>query len=165
MLLRTNIFLIGCLMFCSQNICAQKSVYDSTEIIYSGNIPLNEIYPKTVRNFIKDYPDVHNEIWALTSKGYVASFTSLSKTYQLFFGKKGALRLTVISYDEQKYFPEDLKRLIAIGYPGSDIQNIVEVSDRTQRLYGITIANHQSYRLIEYSQNETKVVDEYTRQW
>lgn len=151
-------------MFCSQNICAQKSFYDSTEIIYPGAIPLNEINPRAVRNFIKNYPDVRYEKWALTSKGYVASFTSHSTSYQIFFGKKGALLLSVISCDEEKYFPEDLKRLIAIGYPGSDIQNIVEVFYRTERLYGITIANHQYYRLIEYSQNKTKVVAEYNRQ-
>lgn len=164
MLLRASMVLIAGLMFYYQDIRAQKPVFDTTERIYTGDVLLNKISTKAVRHFNKNYPDVRSEKWVLTSKGYVAFFINDSKIYRIYYGQRGEFRLSVITYYEGKSFPEELKRLVAIGYPDSEIENIVELSNGIELLYGITISNHQTFRLIEYSKDETKVAAEYTKQ-
>ena len=162
--MRAAIVLITVLTLCSTTTLAQKAVYDTTERIKTGDIPLNEISTRAVRHFIKHYPYARDEKWFITSKGFVASFTSQDKIYRVYYNQKGGFRLSVVTYYEGKSFPLALERLVSIGYPGSEIKGIVELFNGTERLYGITISNNQLYRLIEYSDDDnTKVVDEYNR--
>ncbi|HVZ95922.1 MAG TPA: hypothetical protein VG847_03545 [Chitinophagaceae bacterium] len=161
--LRATIVLIAGLLAYSQNIRAQKPEFDTTETISVNNASLNAISTRAVRHFIKHYPDVQNEKWFITSKGFVASFTSNSEIYRIYYNQKGIFRLSVIIYDGKNY-PQTLERLVSIGYPGAEIKNIVELFNGSERLYGITISNQQLYRLIEYSDSDTEVVDEYNRQ-
>lgn len=162
--LRAAIVLIAVLMLYSTSISAQKVVYDTTDRITTGDIPLNEISTRAVRHFIRHYPNARDEKWFITSKGFVASFTTQSKIYRVYYNQKGGFRLSEVTYYDGKNFPIDLERLVSIGYPGSEIKGIVELFNGTERLYGITISNNELYRLIEYSDDDnTKVVDEYDK--
>ncbi len=162
--LRSPIVLMAGLLFFSQSLRAQKPGFDTTEIVTTGNVPLNAISTRAVRHFIKHFPNVHDEQWFITNKGFIATFTDKAEMHRIYYNQRGGFRLSVVAYYEGKYFPEALKRLVSIGYPGSEIDNIVELFNGSERLYGITISDHQFYRLIEYTDDETKVVDEYNKQ-
>ncbi|HVM88663.1 MAG TPA: hypothetical protein VMT76_10790 [Puia sp.] len=164
MLFRAMLVLIAGFIIYPQNTVAQKPEYDTTERTFTSNVPLNEINTKAFRHFTKNYPNVHDETWAMTAKEIIVSFTQDSKTCRTYYSKKGEFRLSVITYSQRQNFPEELKNLVSIGYPGSEIENIVELFNRNDQVYGITISNNQTFRLLEYYHGEAKIINEYIKQ-
>src|SRR5580704_9675155 len=101
--------------------------YNKTDGAFTTNAPLNMISVKAFRHFSKNYPAVHDEQWTLTERELVVSFINDAKDYRIFYTKRGEFLLSVITYYQGKTYPEELKTLIRVGYPGCEIKNIVEL--------------------------------------
>lgn len=134
--------------------------YNYSEQNFASNVPLNEVSSRAFKYFLKNFPDVKNEIWIRTETGFTAYFHDASKSIKLFFSPRG-----VFTYTEKSYGAEDLKPevniLVSNRYPTYRVVTVREINDGYQYLYEVQISNNERTKMLTIQNKEIEVSNEY----
>lgn len=86
----------------------------------------NNINPKAVRHFTKNFSEVTDEKWYYTEKMIVAIFALDGINYRIDYEKNGDLFETIRTYDETK-LSADLRQDVKDSYRGYNISLVQEI--------------------------------------
>jgi hypothetical protein len=92
----------------------------------SGTIDRNDVNSKAVKNFVRSYKNVSNEIWFDIQDGFVAKFTLTDIVYLVYYDRKGYWLHTIRTYNESK-LPQDIRHLVKSSYYDYTIMVVQEL--------------------------------------
>ena len=124
--------------------------------------PVAEISSKAIRSFNKEFKNVSNVNWFISSAGLsVAHFTHDNVETFVYYSARGTYEFMVRNYKEDKLAVEVL-RLVKSNYYGFDIYHITEISRNNKIAYGVNLKNKTSWKTIKVLEGEIELITEYT---
>ena len=128
-----------------------------------GSARLNEISAKAVRNFIRDYKNVSDAKWFISSVGkFVAYFISNGIVSRVFYDKKGNYEFLLRYYNEEN-LPYEVRHLVKSNYYDFSIYLITEFTCDNKIAYIVKIEDKTSWKTIQVVNGEMVVTEEYLK--
>jgi len=109
---------------------------------------------KAAKYFKRTFKNVTDEKWYEMPDGYRANFTEKGIRCRLDYDKDGNWLHTIRYYDEKK-LPEDVRELVASGYPEYAITAVEEIkAPRDIKFYVIHLEGEKTWINIKVADNE-----------
>jgi hypothetical protein len=169
-MLITILVLIGL----SQTVAAQKNIHminkniakemftsDSMEELYKAP-RTNDVNIKAIRDFIKLYKNVDNAEWYAVEDGFIAKFQKDGIETKVEYDVTGRRSNILRSYNES-HMPFEIRDIVKRQYYDYDILITYEIEHSQGIIYIIKIMDKTSLKVLQITNNEMKVLEDYVR--
>ena len=97
---------------------------------------MNQVSSRAYKYFLKNFPDVKNEVWIQTEEGCTAYFHDEQQVVKLFFNTRGGFNYSKKTYGVIDFSPE-LIGIVMNRFPSYKIGNVKEINDGLRDLFEV----------------------------
>jgi hypothetical protein len=115
----------------------------------------NEINPKAVRNFLKEYKDVTTARWLKENNRFAVHFTHFGSATIVYYDKNGNFQSRVSIYSETQ-LPRDVRHLVKSKYYDQNITRVLNVKQYNRNIWVISLEDANEFIMARVEDMELK---------